>query len=80
MFLILFLCFIMFLTLYDTKNERGSPKWLIFADFGACKAAWGQNPDFGVNFQSCSKCLNMVSKVFTSIYWTQRKYFKALNT
>ena len=40
MFLILFLCFIMFLTLYDAKNERESSKWLIFADFwpfGACK-------------------------------------------
>ena len=25
--------FRIFLTLYDAKNERGSSKWLIFADF-----------------------------------------------
>ena len=46
-----------------------------FRPFGACRAVWGQDPHFGVNFQSCSKCPKMVSKVFTSIYWTQRKYF-----
>ena len=39
----------------------------------------GQDPHFWVNFQSCSKCPKMVSKIFTSIYRTQRKYFKSLN-
>ena len=33
-FLILFLCFIMFLTLYDAKNEGGSSKRLILLIFG----------------------------------------------
>ena len=28
----------------------------------------GQDPHFGVNFQTCSKCPKMVSKVFTSIW------------
>ena len=33
-FLILFLCFNMFLTLYDAKNEGGSSKRLILLMFG----------------------------------------------
>ena len=32
------------------------------------------------NFQSYSECPKMISKVFTSIYWTQRKHLKSLNT